>query len=1304
MPAHLRATPSGSNADTHGSAVVIASISLFSWCGLFSPFMAAGGLHDMYVAVDGPLRELEEATVSNALRFGRVSCQVFGVIYAPRPLPPPDSSRTVRKDHMAHFLLAMYPCGETPSQVNSVSTWVDRNTQRTWGVVHAAKVEPFLQLVRLARPVLLHDLHQCYLSWPAEGARVLSALEISGSTVLCKLGEVRPSFSLMLRRLECVLQTHSPCVQRRDVVPAHEVLGRIEFFPASTFPKAMAQRLPLLSTPMPATHTALSRLIRASLRCTQECREEFAVSSVQHLLPVDMLEDASVAFLIGSDSVPPVDRNQLAYGFFLFIAEDTLSTWAAQPLATNVLHTLLTDMHFGIITSCSHRCTRLRLMTVHTPPDPSMLVGLPADGESAPLDTNAASVPQADEDAERPLRSRLGALLILMSAHEQYFTYHALYRAVHLQHPDREAAIHAFDPPFAGLARPTQFVPQVKRAWKKLSTSEHLTEGQKRAAAELAVCSGSVTVLQGCPGCGKSFVLLRLARALCESDDRRLLVVYMAPTRLLRDEMALAAATRDVFPAESQRLVLGRADDWGEDSYTKWLFCRLEELCPLLHRALQEAEQEIKALPPTYVVDPALQELAKEHHDRTLELYVREWQARKDGMLGSVRFVAMTRTLGMRHLGKLTSAGDLLKDRSLVIIADEIEDWMEAPLVAAAGHAQLLLCSGDSDQTLRPVQRMLSPDHLGDLKDLLEPMHGAATSAFDALRGDNVPVVRLPVTRRFGPLLLAGYRAMATEGSEKFECDPNAPQTAAGMIIFPSCCWFAQLEGKDVQPSLVGRVLPGEDVLAVLARLLLELHHDHDRILVLTLYDHVREYVKQALETQLFNTVLEIIGGDVSSQTLLSKVDVRTIRSARGATGDAVIFLAHKRYVLDDGMQGQFVDDVGMRRVAFSRATQHMFVFAEEAVRADVVRDGKRIPGFGRLETLWPTHWFNPTTGSLGKFPRGVQHRVDPIALKLYGWNWCQERVRPAVTALRAQCHFRHRPIDARVPIVAQIHDSKHRRHHADRILKALHGRADARVPTVATEDDAQKSVEAHNQRCSGAATAGDSPIDAALLRWLEKAQRYAVPCVHWHIGDDAPGPIEEPRRFPNLVAIPFFKDFLPWSKDTHEWDEHLHLAKLFCPPDHRLRLVRHKGHTVQTQHSMHYWKECHSERFAVAVERVNVASEQRVRLYAYHGMGTKRMLPCLAGIVLRVADMTMVQHIARQLGAYWPLYALRPEDCVIWDRTPEGTSSVLAAITEAWHDGLRLRGSHGTRLPLQLRSAATQVDQDAPSGTGWCG
>ena len=147
-------------------------------------------------------------------------------------------------------------------------------------------------MLNLRQEVLLHDLHQSYAGMPEEGTRLLQAIAISAQSVLSKLGEVRPSLLMMLQRLEWVLQTGSPCVQRRDVVPAHEVCRRAEFLPASTFPKAMAQRLPLLSTPMPAEHTAFPRLIRASLRCTQECREEFAVSSVQHLLPVDMLEDA----------------------------------------------------------------------------------------------------------------------------------------------------------------------------------------------------------------------------------------------------------------------------------------------------------------------------------------------------------------------------------------------------------------------------------------------------------------------------------------------------------------------------------------------------------------------------------------------------------------------------------------------------------------------------------------------------------------------------------------------------------------------------------------------------------------------------------------------------------------------------------------------------------------------------------------------------------------------------------------------------------------------------------------------------
>jgi len=75
---------------------------------------------------------------------------------------------------------------------------------------------------------------------------------------------------------------------------------------------------------------------------------------------------------------------------------------------------------------------------------------------------------------------------------------------------------------------------------------------------------------------------------------------------------------------------------------------------------------------------------------------------------------------------RLSPVFHLLKGRPIVLIADELEDWTEIQLLAAAAHCSVMLSYGDADQALRPVSRLVPSSETTASDYLLEPMRGQA--------------------------------------------------------------------------------------------------------------------------------------------------------------------------------------------------------------------------------------------------------------------------------------------------------------------------------------------------------------------------------------------------------------------------------------------------------------------------------------------------------------------------------------------------------------------------------------------------
>jgi len=496
-------------------------------------------------------------------------------------------------------------------------------------------------------------------------------------------------------------------------------------------------------------------------------------------------------------------------------------------------------------------------------------------------------------------------------------------------------------------------------------------------------------------------------------------------------------------------------------------------------------------------------------------------------------------------------------------------------------------------------------------------------------------------------------------------------------------------------------LLPDDDILGILALLLLRRRLDCDQLLVLLAYDHAVQYVRQWLSLDVLVRVCEISGfsqlapysPEVLAASVLKALDVRTIRSSRGSTADSVFVVLSRRRETDRQLRGQLFDDPGLRRVAFSRARGLLVALVSDDI-LDVTNSGHReMPGFGGLRKCWPSVTFTED-GGIGAKEAALDHpertldKVVVVSVAVVVWNWVCSVLRELFDKTRTRTPARGRPVDDRSSIAASFADANARRVHAEKMLAALDRRRDARAQPEQAEQRAQEAVENFNSRGTGGSAASSSyDASAEPQRWLSQALRYAVPAIHWHLSaeGDRDVDVENPRSFPHLVAMPFFQKYLPTEGAPHQWDEHLQLAKMFCPPGHRVEVLRHKGHTVHTEHAVHYWKECNSERYAVAVlrERAPPAPGQLpqsgspVRLYAYHGMGTKRMLSCLQGIVLRIADLGMVHFVAEKLGEHWPLYQLDSNDFVIWEQTAAASDRTFEGVQQAWETGCSRRRGH---------------------------
>ncbi len=212
-------------------------------------------------------------------------------------------------------------------------------------------------------------------------------------------------------------------------------------------------------------------------------------------------------------------------------------------------------------------------------------------------------------------------------------------------------------------------------------------------------------------------------------------MVYLAPTRVLRDDVSQLARKKEIFPEDAEQLILGQAATECEEApYDGWLERRMQEESEELIGLLLEEEEYFASLPAEQIVTSAMVNRAKRHHDATFQLYVRRWHDRRDHVYKKVRFVSMTRTLGLKCFAGLSPVRNLFRGRRLVLLCDELEDWSASQLLAVSAHCDIVVAAGDEDQTLRPAHRRILHESFAGVQELMKPMQTEAAALSICLR------------------------------------------------------------------------------------------------------------------------------------------------------------------------------------------------------------------------------------------------------------------------------------------------------------------------------------------------------------------------------------------------------------------------------------------------------------------------------------------------------------------------------------------------------------------------------------------
>jgi hypothetical protein len=167
-------------------------------------------------------------------------------------------------------------------------------------------------------------------------------------------------------------------------------------------------------------------------------------------------------------------------------------------------------------------------------------------------------------------------------------------------------------------------------------------------------------------------------------------------------------------------------------------------------------------------------------------------------------------------------------------------------------------------------------------------------------------------------------------------------------------------------------------------------------------------------------------------------------------------------------------------------------------------------------------------------------------------------------------------------------------------------------------------------RRARGQDGAAPVPVSAAEEKWILTRGDALLPAVHWTLGGSRPQAATKAQHLSHLVSVPFVNT----EQCDESYPEHFFVTRLACTDEHRLRVAYHKGTVVRTKYAQHFWRECRSTRLAIEVVRHGT---EELLAHAYWGMGTRRMLACLSGLVIRTTGRRFPLLLREMLRRHFP-------------------------------------------------------------------